>query len=138
MNDVTVTQADHVLIKRGLYYRPNGNGYTGLKREAGLYDPSYALGFDGVDAVPFADAPDFAPACWEETKLAHLNEQITTARAEAEALRAEVERLREALDAAHYFIDASEQELCDDNWSRGEALDYARTLRQALASEPGK
>lgn len=86
MTEVT-KEADHVLIKRGLYYRPNGNGYTGLKSEAGLYHASYALGFAGVEAVPFADAPVFAPACWEETKIAYFEAALTTARAEAEALR---------------------------------------------------
>lgn len=90
-------EADHVLIKRGLYYRPNGNGYTGLKSEAGLYRASYALGLDGVEAVPFADAPEFAPACWEETKLAYMRDLLATARAERETLEAEVARLREAL-----------------------------------------
>lgn len=84
MSDMDVTQkADHVLIKRGLYYRPDGNGYTGLKSEAGLYPPAYANDLERVSAVPFEEAPDFAPACFVETKITYL--------------RAEVERLRGAL-----------------------------------------
>lgn len=87
---------DHVLVKRGLYYRPNGNGYTGLKCEAGLYAASYAVGAEGVDAIPFANAPEFAPACWEETKIKHLQVRLAAVEAERDAALSRIEDLRAA------------------------------------------
>lgn len=120
-------EADHVLIKRGLYYRPNGNGYTGLKSEAGLYHASYALGFDGVLAVPFADAPVFAPACWEETKIAYFEAALATARAEAEALRERADAL--ALQADEWegkYAAVSEM----NAQLRGEVERLGRALRE--------
>lgn len=89
--------ANYVLIKRGLYYCPNGQGYTGLKRKAGLYPASYALGLDGVTAVPFADADEFAPACWEETKLAEREAALATQADTLAKVTAERDALREAL-----------------------------------------
>lgn len=83
----------HVLVKRGLYYRPNGNGYTGLKCEAGLYEASYADGDEWITAIPFADAPEFSPACWEETKLAHLQNQLVSKDAEIACLRGHINHM---------------------------------------------
>lgn len=81
----------HLLIKRGLYYAPNRQGYTGVKERAGRYHEVEALGLDGVTAIHEDEAPDFSPACWEETKIAVLTDHIAS-------LTAENERLREALN----------------------------------------
>ncbi len=78
----------YLLVKRGLYYAPDRQGYTGLKAKAGRYREVDALGLDGVTAIHEDEAQDFAPACWEETKLAHLNGIIETQAREIERLRA--------------------------------------------------
>lgn len=96
MTEPKEAQADHVLIKRGLYYRPDGAGYTALKCEAGLYPEGYADTLEGVSAVPFADADEFAPAAWEETKVDYYKKQAASLTAENAALR---EKLAEARDA---------------------------------------
>lgn len=100
---------DHVLVKRGLYYRPNGNGYTGLKCEAGLYEASYADGDEWITAIPFADAPEFSPACWEETKLSHLQGQLATTRAELAAMKAREVGYVQAMDAMGEELAASKE-----------------------------
>lgn len=68
----------YLIEKRGLYYRPNASGYTGLKSEAGRYsfeDAAVLAGpngpdgsRDGIEIWREADAPDFAPACDHETR----------------------------------------------------------------------
>lgn len=98
-------QADHVLIKRGLYYRPDGAGYTALKCEAGLYSASYADGLEGVTAIPFADADEFAPAAWEETKVDYYKKHAATLQAENAVLR---EKLAEIVDIADIGSSAHE------------------------------
>lgn len=73
-----------LLVKRGLYYAPNNQGYTGVKDRAGRYREVDALGLDGVTAIHEDKAPLFAPACWQETKAAFYEEKIA-AFAEREA-----------------------------------------------------
>lgn len=90
--------AAYVLIKRGLYWRPNAMGYTGVLAEAGLYTEAEASarsrpGEDGVTMQLASEATEFAPACWQETKIAVLSEQIAHLRAENANLR---DRVREA------------------------------------------
>ena len=80
----------YLLVKRGLYYAPDRQGYTGVKARAGRYREVEALGLHGVTAIHENEAPDFSPACWEGTKISVLNDRI-------EALSAENERLREVL-----------------------------------------
>jgi hypothetical protein len=65
-----------LVMKRGLYFRPNDKGYTGLKREAGRYPASHACAGSGETAVHEDDATEYSPACWEETKLADKDRQI--------------------------------------------------------------
>lgn len=44
----------------------------------------------------------------------------------------EIEQLKEALNAAHYYIDASDEELKEKNMTRSDALMKARILRSKL------
>lgn len=56
----------YILIKRGLYWRPNAAGYTGLKAEAGHYtlDEARAHCRNGeVTMIADIEAPVFSPAC---------------------------------------------------------------------------
>ena len=82
----TLVERRYLLVKRGLYYAPDQQGYTGLKAKAGRYREVDALGLDGVTAIHEDEAQDFASACWEETKLAHLNGIIETQAREIERL----------------------------------------------------
>ena len=76
-----------LLVKRGLYWRPNGKGYTGLKSEAGLYTLEDAAMSHGeykthygenavTEYILFEDAPEYAPACCTEVKIRHLEERV--------------------------------------------------------------
>ena len=63
---------EHLLMKRGLYYAPDRQGYTGIKARAGRYLASDAVPEAGISAVHQDDAPMFAPACWHDVKVEHL------------------------------------------------------------------
>ena len=64
-----------LIEKRGLYYRPESAGYTGLKCEAGRYDlDAVAMHFpnmdspnqDGMRFYREDEAPEFSPSCaWD-------------------------------------------------------------------------
>ena len=69
MNDNTLC----IIEKRGLYYRPDSMGYTGLKSQAGLYTLDEAAEIagpngpdgprDGIIVWAADDAPEYSPAC---------------------------------------------------------------------------
>lgn len=83
----------YLLMKRGLYYRPNDCGYTGIKDHAGRYDQceAWARIGDRVTMVREDQAPEFSPACFDDLARAHLTKQRDEARAEAERLRGMLE-----------------------------------------------
>lgn len=83
----------YLLVKRGLYERPDHIGYTGVKWEAGRYLESDAAPDCGVTAIHEDAAPLFAPACWEETKAKHYEATIATLTARNAELVEENERL---------------------------------------------
>ena len=68
-----------LIEKRGLYYRPNARGYTGLKREAGRYsfeDAVERVGPNGPDGPQDGlgmwredEAPEFSSACAWDVRL---------------------------------------------------------------------
>lgn len=70
--------AEHwMLLKRGLFYRPNNCGYTGIRDEAGRYskeDADNHLAAGGV-AMREADAPEFLPAAFDDLVVKHLTAQ---------------------------------------------------------------
>jgi hypothetical protein len=89
----STSRTDHFLIiKRGLYYRPNGKGYTGIKDHAGRYSEAQARAtaehFAGL--TPAADygfiheddAPEYSRCCWDDVKAEHQHRVITSLRAE--------------------------------------------------------
>lgn len=69
--------ADYLLIKRDLYWRPGGMGYTGIKDNAGRYSREEAekIVGHGVTMVPFDEAPDFTNACFDDLARDHLIKQ---------------------------------------------------------------
>lgn len=69
-----MAQPEHYIIeKRGLYYRPNNCGYTGLKSEAGIYPFEFADPLqrhygedDGFKVWKADDAPEYSSRCpWD-------------------------------------------------------------------------
>ena len=79
---------EYLLLKRGLYYRPNNVGYTGIRNEAGRYDESEAYPGGGVTAIHESEAPYFAPACWNDVKVSHLMGLLSAAEAQRDRLMA--------------------------------------------------
>ena len=77
----------YLLMKRDLYYAPDNKGYTGIKDKAGRYLESDASPRNGVTAIHEDEAPDFSPACWDDLKVAHLQDRIAALEAENERLR---------------------------------------------------
>ena len=67
----------YLIIKRGLYYKPNSSGYTGIKDYAGRYPlPDGALKFPnrnigGLLYIHEEDAPEYSEACFYDVKLEH-------------------------------------------------------------------
>ena len=111
MTQPTEAQADIVerkflLVKRGLYYAPERQGYTGIKDRAGRYLEADAYPPEVV-AIHEDDAPLFSPACWPETKAAYYEAEIPRLRAQlAEAelrgVKAGLEAALKALKTAQY------------------------------------
>lgn len=101
MNVTDQPTADtYLLLKRGLYYRPNGAGYTGIRDHAGRYTKAmaedHADPICGVSMVPEVEAPEFAPNCPDDIARAHLAKKRDSLVLMLEEARAEIEGHREA------------------------------------------
>ena len=72
-----IVERSYLLVKRGLYYRPDSKGYTGIKADAGRYLESDANPAIGVTAIHENDAPQFSDACYHDLAISHLNDTIT-------------------------------------------------------------
>lgn len=90
-----------LVVKRGLYYRPEDCGYTGIRDEAGRYTLEEAKAREcspkngvAVTIVKFSEAPLFSKACWSELALAYTQRKLVEAEATIERLRAELARGR--------------------------------------------
>ncbi|MEL6758192.1 MAG: hypothetical protein AAFP81_17305 [Pseudomonadota bacterium] len=74
---------DYVLIKRGLYWRPNASGYTGLKTEAGRYsekesaERTRADTEDGVSRMSWDQAEIFSPSCPYDAKFQYYRDSCS-------------------------------------------------------------
>ncbi|MCK0531491.1 hypothetical protein [Sphingobium agri] len=88
-----VTQDRYLLVKRGLYYRPGNQGYTGIKEYAGRYPASDASPDDGVTAIHEDEAPEYSQACYHDLMAQH-------AAGKAAALEAEIASLKQRLESA--------------------------------------
>ena len=88
-----------LLQKRGLYYRTDSCGYTGIKDHAGRYLETDASPENGVTAIHEDEAADFSPACFDDLARAHLQDSIK----HMAAVKAELlEALRECKLALEY------------------------------------
>ena len=70
----------YLLLKRGLYWRPDAAGYTGAKAEAGRYewaDAQARCHDDGepVTMVAEEDAAEFSPRCPDDAKVRVLRRE---------------------------------------------------------------
>jgi hypothetical protein len=85
-----------VIIKRGLFYRPDNCGYTGIRDYAGHYSEDEAKATadgDGVTCMKLSDAPEYSSACFSDLKEQHLQGRITTLTARVAEQDAEIARL---------------------------------------------
>lgn len=95
-----------LVMKRGLYYRPNDRGYTGLKEHAGRYTYEEAkkreCSISGVSIIREPEAPDISPNCYEDYARQYLEKKLTEANAEIDrleaALAAEKEKCAQVAD----------------------------------------
>lgn len=83
--------AHYLIMKRGLYERPNHQGYTGIRDHAGRYSLEEAkhmfrLSNGECRWVHEDQAQEFLPAAWDDLVIKHLLEQRDALRAELAAL----------------------------------------------------
>ena len=104
-------------MKRGLFYRPNAMGYTGIKEHAGRYlqadAESHADPVSGVTAVPFDEAPLIAPKCFDDVAVKYLLGCIENRDALISAQSATLEAMASALEfyADHQRYDGGNQSM---------------------------
>jgi hypothetical protein len=101
----------YVLMKRGLYWRPDAQGYTGVLAEAGRYSEAKARAYIddprlGVVAMLASEAGEFSPACWEETKLRVMRDRLTAAESARDEARADQKAAEDQNDALHVKLRA--------------------------------
>ena len=87
-----MTEDRYIIIKRGLYYRPNSQGYTGIRDHAGRYSLEVAKDiFEHSDGecrwVHEDQAKGFMPAADHSQVIRHLLDQRDALRAELAAMR---------------------------------------------------
>lgn len=129
----------YLIMKRGLYYRPNAMGYTGIREKAGRYSLSDAQAHadpeSGVTFLHESEAPELAPQCLDEVANPYLLEELDAARA----------RCGDLLAACQSVIPHN---LCTDNpnvsddqvipldFTMGELRRIAAAIAKATSSEP--
>jgi hypothetical protein len=88
-----------LIVKRGLYFRPNCQGYTGIRDEAGRYSEETARyhAENGDSTIVHVDeVPEFMPAGHSDLIIVHLKKQ-------RDAL---VIALKAIIDANHEFLNS--------------------------------
>ncbi|UXN70918.1 hypothetical protein N8A98_06945 [Devosia neptuniae] len=89
------TQGNHyLLMKRGLYERPDHCGYTGIRDQAGRYsieEAKASFRHSGGECrwIHEHQAQEFLPAAWHDLVIKHLLGQRDELRAEVAELRAQ-------------------------------------------------
>lgn len=104
----------YLLLKRGLYYRPNSQGYTGIKEHAGRYRKEDEKPDSDVFAIHEDDAEEFSTACWDDIKVEYLKDKIKEYR----------DCLKVFADCADQIDDSED----DEEWAKFRLLvkDYRR------------
>jgi len=103
-----MAEQKYLLVKRGLFYRPNAMGYTGFKAGAGRYLETNAMPDSDVYAVHEDLAPMFSAACFQDLQVSKLLEHVTQLSGALEALLP--------------------GKLCGESWSRPEDESVSITL----------
>jgi hypothetical protein len=75
--NILSTDINYLLVKRGLYYRPNNKGYTGIKEYAGRYEKSDERPESNILAIHEDDAPEFSESCWPEIKEEYYKDKMS-------------------------------------------------------------
>ena len=99
-DNVTDIERRYLLQKRGLYYRPDRCGYTGIKEHAGRYF-EHEASLPDVVAIHEDEAAEFSPSCYDDLARQHLQEQNAS-------LRKQLEDAREAL--RHIKVEAEREQ----------------------------
>lgn len=82
----------YVILKRGLFYGPQSQGYTGIRDLAGRYSKAEAdaeARIEGVSCMPLSAAPEFTDQCFDDLARKHLAGQRDKLREQVRALGAE-------------------------------------------------
>lgn len=124
-----------LLMKRGLYYRPDAMGYTGIKDNAGRYSKADAEAHvdpeSGVSMIAETEAPEFSPKCFDDLAREHLEMKLAQAQAALSAHQEREARAREALGHAAGYLEA-----CADTFDKRQPQDAeARKMRAGLIRE---
>ncbi|BBB13615.1 hypothetical protein [Sphingopyxis sp. FD7] len=122
----------YLLVKRGLYYRPNNSGYTGFKERAGRYPESDADEASGVTAVHEDEADEIAPKCFDDLARDYLNEKLSTLRKENADLKAQGERQSSTIEIHHQNFDAIYERACRET---GEFAEWVRSITHPEAEQ---
>lgn len=71
----------YLLLKRGLYWRPNSSGYTGIKDHAGRYSEEEAKArvSEETTMIEESEAPNYSEACFSDLRDAHQIEKLRAA-----------------------------------------------------------
>lgn len=108
----------YLIMKRGLYYRPNSCGYTGIRDNAGRYTlaeaQEHADPISGVTFVHESEAEEFSDACYDNLARDHLRAQVTDLRQRLQAAEERAEKVEGAwswlasntnLELDHRYLD---------------------------------
>jgi hypothetical protein len=91
-DELEVVAGKWLLMKRGLYWRPNSQGYTGLKSEAGRYTDEEVAIYRRQDErevfiLDAETADEIAPKCWPDVAQRHLAGLLSSAQAQIASAR---------------------------------------------------
>lgn len=94
----------YLLVSRGLYWRPDSRGYTGIRDEAGRYSHDRALKHENLGGGVYYhedDAPEVMSATCPDLKLQYYM-------AKSERLEGKVKFAKSCLEAIAKFDDGTE------------------------------
>lgn len=138
-----VERPKHLLVKRGLYYRPDNQGYTGIKDHAGRYQATDARPEDGITAVHEDEAPEFSKACFDDLARDHLQKKVQSlSTALAEAREKAIEECALIADNFHAGVPVSYGHMRNHVFlardKRFAALEIAQAIRSLTLPEGGQ
>jgi hypothetical protein len=118
-----------LIIKHGLYYRPEGEGYTGIKDHAGRFTADEVAEWfpnrvsedqDGQSFVHEDDADDYSPQCYWDVKIRHELEKTRDQKSAAEHRVFELETALNEILKTQYGL----QGIIEDGDDDAEAREY--------------